>query len=112
MSRSASEPDSVSLRLVKAASLSKVRKPEISGEVMGASSRWAFRDGWGRRAGTDRSRKLGDPAGWERSQQGEGRHNLIRGPGRESDRLIVAKKRLIPVERRGRSRDMLREGEE
>ncbi len=108
MSRSVSEPDSVSLRLVKAASLSKVRKPEISGEVMGASSRWAFRDGWGRRAETDRLRKLGGPAGWERSQPGAGRHNLFCGPGRESDRPIVAKKRLIPVERRGRSRDKLR----
>ncbi len=64
MSRSASEPDSASLRKVRAASLPYAMKPATGGEAMGASSRRALRGGWGRRMGTDQSRNLGDPAGW------------------------------------------------
>jgi len=38
-------------------------KPDTSGEATGKSSRWAFRGGWGQRAGTDQWRDLGDPTG-------------------------------------------------
>ena len=37
-----------------------------------------------------------------------GINNLRVGPGRESDRLIVAGKRVMTVERRGRNADVLR----
>jgi hypothetical protein len=39
-------------------------------------------------------------------QRGGGKHNLACGRGRESDGLIVAKKRLTTVERRGLSMGM------
>ena len=38
---------------------------------------------------------------WPR--RGTGKHNRVSGSGRESDRLIVARKRVTTVERRGRS---------
>jgi len=64
VSRSTSEPSSASLRLVKVASLPEMVKPDANDEATDASSRWAFRGGRGRRAKTDRSRNLGDPAWW------------------------------------------------
>ena len=36
-------------------------------------------------------------------QRDTGKHNRVGGSGRESDRLIVARKRVTTVERRGRS---------
>jgi hypothetical protein len=55
---------------------------------------------------------LGDPT--ERSgrkskhQRDVGMHNCMTCPGRESDRLVVAKKRVTTVERRGLSVDRSR----
>lgn len=104
MSRSASEPDSASLRTLKAANLPKVMKPATGGEATGESSRQVFRGGWGQRAGKERPRNLGGPAQEDclRVHRGAGRHNRTGGCGRESDRLIVARKRVTTVERRGR----------
>ena len=57
------------------------------------------------RVGTDQSRSLGDPAG-QRESLDAARENITWWrPGRESDRPIVAKKRVMTVERRGRSGD-------
>ena len=72
---------------------------------MGKGTRRAFRGERGQRAGTERSRNLGDPASRDaRSvRRRAGRHNRTRGGGRESVRLIVAGKRVTTVERRGRS---------
>ena len=83
----------------------RVMKPETSDEARGASSRWTCRGERGRRVETDRSRNLGDPAGWRRRrrQRSGGRHNLGSGPDRESDRPIVAGKRVMTVEPRGLS---------
>jgi hypothetical protein len=52
---------------------------------------------------TDRPRNLGDPAGWRQRcpQRTEGIHNLGSGSVWESDRPIVARKRVTTVERRG-----------
>jgi hypothetical protein len=63
---------------------------------------------------TERSRNLGDPAQHSGGAAGvdAGRHNRIGGCGRESDRLIVARKRVMTVERRGRSQcERMSEGE-
>ena len=54
------------------------------------------------------SGNLGDPAAGAGQQVAPapkrwGRHNLPSGAGRESDLPIVARKRLIPVEPRGRT---------
>jgi hypothetical protein len=78
VSRSASEPDSASLRELRAAKLPYERKPATGGEGRGESSHWALRGGWGRRVGTDQSRNLGDPAEWtaEAGQRLRGMHNL------------------------------------
>jgi hypothetical protein len=109
VSRSASEPDSASLHQPQAANLPKKAKPVIDGETTGVGIRRACRGDWGRRAWTDRPRNLGGPARWAalHAQRRGGRHNPASGRGRESDRLVVAKKRLIPVERRGRTGNML-----
>ena len=67
MSRSASEPDSASLCIVRAAKLPYVMKPATGGEVRGESSHRALRGGWGQRMETDQqARNLGDPAKWAR----------------------------------------------
>ena len=68
-------------------------------------TRRACRGERGQRAGTERPRNLGDPAQqgvWNVRGRTE-RHNRTRGGGRESERLIVATKRVTTVERRGRS---------
>ena len=80
-------------------------KPAIGGEATGRSNRRTYRGERGQRAGTARSRNLGDPAqqGGLCVDGGAGRHNRAAGCGRESERLIVAKKRVTTVERRGRS---------
>jgi transposase InsO family protein len=104
-SRSASEPVSTSLHKVKVASLPDVLKPATGGEVTGVSNRRAFRGERGQRAGTERPRNLGDPAqqGVRNARRRTERHNRACGCGRESERLIVARKRVTTVERRGRS---------
>ena len=82
-------------------------KPDIGGEETGKRSRRTLRGGKGQRAWIDRSRNLGDPA------EG-GNTNTVRedipdgGSGRESDRLIVAKKRVMIVEQRGLTENMLK----
>lgn len=48
--------------LSTAVNLPDVAKPEMRVEVMSAGTRAAVRGGWERRAQTERSRNLGDPA--------------------------------------------------
>jgi hypothetical protein len=114
MSRSESELDSASLHKAKVANLAERMKPATDGEETGESSRWAFRGDWRQRVGKERSRNLGDPT-WRDakvSEALEGRHNRQGGCGRESDRPIVARKRVMTVERRGRSQYALMSEEE
>ena len=103
-SRSASELESASLHTVEVASLPEMRKPAIDREATGARTDRTFRGEWRQRVGTERPRNLGDPAQRDglRVSDGVGRHNHAAGCGRESDRLIVARKRVTTVERRGR----------
>src|SRR5690242_12363364 len=70
-------------------------KPDIGGEATSKSTRRALRGDWGQRAGKDQSRILGDPAGWSGRprQRSKGIHNRGVGPGWESERPIVVKKR-------------------
>ena len=102
-SRSASELESASLRTVKVASLSEMLKPDTDGEATGECNHRAFRGGRRQRAGTERPRNLGDPAQLDGLcvRRRAGMHNCARGCGRESDRPIVARKRVMTVERRG-----------
>ena len=64
--------------------------------------------------GTERSRNLGDPAQGDGLGVGAhaGRHNRRGGScGWESERPIVARKRVMTVERRGRSQcELMSEG--
>jgi hypothetical protein len=55
--------------------------------------------------GTERPRNLGDPEQQDASRvrRAAERHNRMCGCGRESERSIVARKRVTTVERRGRS---------
>jgi hypothetical protein len=79
-------------------------KPVTGGEATGASIRRAFRGGWGQRAGKDLSRNLGDPAALERVARTSRLRESITVElcvGRESERFIVAKKRVTIAERRG-----------
>ena len=84
-------------------------KPATGDEATGEVHHWAFRGGWGQRAGKDSSRNLGDPAVWKRkgNQRLAGRHNREHGAGRESERPIVAEKRVTTAERRGLTESML-----
>ena len=84
-------------------------KPATGDEETGAVHRRAFRGGWGQRAGKDSLRKLGDPAEWKRkrNQRLAGIHNRECGAGRESERPIVAEKRVTTVERRGLAENTL-----
>ena len=102
-SRSASELKSASLHKVRVASLSEMLKPATDGEATGECSRRAFRGERRQRVGTERPRNLGDPAPPDRLgvRRRAGMHNCARGGGRESDRPIVARKRVMTVERRG-----------
>jgi hypothetical protein len=88
-------------------------KPETGGEETGASIRRASRGGWGQRAGKDSSRNLGDPVVWKRKRDRRfaGIHNRERDTGRESERPIVAAKRVTIVERRGLAESMWLEEE-
>jgi hypothetical protein len=104
-SRSASELEAASLHQAKVASLSEMMKPATDDEATGECSRRAFRGERRQRVGTERSRNLGDPAQVDEKcvRRRAGMHNCASGCGRESDRLIVARKRVTTVERRGRS---------
>ena len=84
-------------------------KPATGGEATGAVHPWAFRGGWGQRAGKDSSRELGDPAeqAWKHDQRLAGIHNRESAPARESERPIVARKRVTTVEPRGLAENML-----
>src|SRR6266481_353844 len=55
----------------KTASPPKRVKPATGGETTGAIRHWAFRGGWGQRAGKDSFRKLGDAAEreWQHTQR-------------------------------------------
>ena len=106
VSRSESEPVSASLSKAKAANPPEGVKPDTDGEVTSVGTRPAFRGGCGQRAWTDRPRNLGGLAGrWQQQRRG-GRHNPTIGPGQESDRPVVAGKRLITVEPRGLTVDV------
>ena len=59
--------------------------------------------------GTERPRNLGDPTPLDGLcvRRRAGMHNGASGGGRESDRPIVARKRVTTVERRGRGHCVL-----
>lgn len=84
MSRNASELDSASLLYSRVAKLPDVLKPVIDREETFARNGRTLRGDWRWRVGTDNSRNLRSPA-----------------ECRVADGLVVAKKRLINVERRG-----------
>ena len=84
MSRNASELDSASLHQLRVAKLPDLLKPDIDGEETFMSNRRTLRGDWRWRVGKDSSRNLRSPA-----------------MRRVADGLVVAKKRLINVERRG-----------
>jgi len=101
-SRSGSEPGSASVHKLSVASLPDEMKPAIGGEATSVSPRRTLRGERGQRAGTDRSRNLGDPTEWGQwPQRRQERHNRAGGSARESDRLIVARKRVTTAEPRG-----------
>ena len=78
-SRNVTELDSASLRYLGMAKLPELPKPAIIGEETFTSSQWIPRGGWRQRVGKEKSRNLRDP--------------VISGYVRESDTLIVARKR-------------------
>ena len=88
MSRNTRELDSASLHHLRVAKLPDMPKPVIDGEETFACSHQALRGDWRWRVGKDNSRNLRGPPSAKALE-------------RESDGLIVAKKRLIRVERRG-----------
>ena len=79
-SRNTSELDSASLNYVGVAMLPERLKPAAIGEATFVCSRWAPRGDWRWRVRTEKSRNLRDP---------DRLHDRVR----ESDVLIVAKKR-------------------
>ena len=88
MSRNASELDSASLHYVRVTKLPEMLKSVIGGEEIFTGNRRTLRGDWRWRMEKDNSRNLrGSPT--------------AKALWRESDDLIVAKKRLIRVERRG-----------
>ena len=87
-SRNVNELDSASLRYVGVANLPELVKPAIAGEETLQSSQRTPRGGWRQRVGKGKSRNLRDP-----SQAATRRW--------ESDGLIVARKGLTRLERRG-----------
>ena len=93
VSRSASEPDSASLRQVGVAKLPEMPKPVTCREATGVCTCRAPRGGWGRRARKDASRNLGGPL-WPgaRAEGRPGIHNREVCCSWESERPIVARK--------------------
>lgn len=86
-SRNASELDSASLLKVEVANLPDMPKPATVGEAILQCSQQTSRGDWRQRVGKEKSRNLRDP-------------NRAATPAWESEGLIVAEKRLIPVEQR------------
>lgn len=87
MSHNESELDTASLTESRVAKFSEMLKPVINCEETFVCNSWTLRSDWRWRVGKDKLRNLRDPFG----------HHVKR----ESDNLIVAKKRLINVEPRG-----------
>ena len=86
------------------------RDGEACHRRQGITGAWrrAVRGGWRRHVSRESPGNLGDPAGRAGqqvapAQRRQGIHNLLSCPGREPDLPIVARKRLIPVEPRGRT---------
>lgn len=107
--RSASELDSASLVYILAAATLPTYG-EACHRRHGITGAWrrAVRGGWRRHVSKEPSGNLGDPAARvgqqvARTQGRWGIHNPPYRSGRESDLPIVARKRLIPVEPRGRT---------
>jgi hypothetical protein len=95
VSRSASEPESASLRKARVASLPEKLKPAIRREGTFISNVGALRGERGQCAGKVRLGSLGDAGGWPREEGAKGRSEDISwalAVG-ESERPIVAKKR-------------------
>src|SRR5438552_7744148 len=94
-SRSASEPETASLRQVRVANLSDVPKPEIRREAIFTCSGGTLRGQRGQRAGKVGLGRLGDPCCQLRQKRDEGRIESIRWAlgAWESERLVVAMKR-------------------
>ena len=88
VSRNASELDSASLHYEGVTKLPEMLKSAIAGEATPTSNRRTPRGDWRRRAGKEKSRNLRDP-------------RRAATPPRESDDLIVARKGLTSLERRG-----------
>src|SRR5882672_8227845 len=82
-------------------------KPDTGGEATGKSTCRAFRGEWGQRAGKDPLRNLFALARdvqqrrkWQHDRQSRGKHNKGTGADWKSEGSVVAKKRVMTVERR------------
>src|SRR5882672_4164865 len=82
-------------------------KPDTGGEATGKSTCRAFRGEWGQRAGKDPLRNLFALARdvqqrrkWQHDRQSRGKHNKGTGADWRSEGSVVAKKRVMTVERR------------
>ena len=95
VSRSASKPDSASLRIERSANLSEMPKPMIRREATFTSSGGDLRGGWGQRAGKVGVGQAGRPLPPFRGNPEEARAESIRRAleAGESERPIVASKR-------------------
>src|SRR5580658_7401858 len=82
------------------ASLSQRVKPAASKLLMSSCVWRVVRGGWEKRAEKDKSRNLGDPLGWIRSNGSGECISLCRPPGK-SEAFVVAKKGVTILERRG-----------
>ena len=79
-----------------------MRKPSTQGEVMSDRSLGAFRGERGSARGDRSVEEPGRPGGAEgKALDAAGEDITLGWPGRESDRPIVAKKRVMIVEPRG-----------
>ena len=92
---------------MKVAKLPELMKPDTGGEATGKSTCRAFRGEWGQRAGKDPLRNLFALARdvqqrrkWQHDRQSRGKHNKGTGAGWKSEGSVVAKKRVMTVERR------------
>jgi len=106
--RSASELDSASLLYWRTATLPRDGEACHRHHQKTGAWCWAVRGGWRRHVSREPPGNLGGPA--ERvgpqvacTRGRRGIHNPPVRSGRESDLLVVARKRLIPVEPRGRT---------
>src|SRR5213592_3269380 len=94
-SRSASKPESASLRKVRTANLSEMPKPAIRREEIFASSGGVLRGRRGQRAGKAGLGRLGDPGHRHRAARCESGSKSIscRLEAGKSERPVVARKR-------------------